>query len=223
MTETASSAPERMPPLSPGQYTDEQKKAAAEFLATRKVPPFGPFVTLLHSPELMTHAQKLGDYLRYRSAIGTTLSELAILITARVWSQDYEWHLHRPLAVKAGIREEIADAIRDGRRPEGMSEDEAAVYDFSIELHNNKSVSDAVYARTERRFGKQGVIDLAGINGYYAFLAMQMNAAGMRMPEGAERLPPLRVQRQPDGMRENCDMEPHGDPRVPAHMRNRAG
>jgi 4-carboxymuconolactone decarboxylase len=140
----------------------------------------------------MTNAQKLGEYLRYHSSIGKPLSELAVLITARAWSQDYEWFLHQPIAVKAGIRQEITDAIRDGCRPENMSEDETIVYDFSTELHENRSVSDTTYDRAKRRFGAQGVIDLIGTNGYYTFLAMQLNANRMPLPEGAERLPRLR-------------------------------
>ncbi len=92
----------------------------------------------------------MGDYLRYKSAIGTTLSELAILVTAREWTQDYEWYVHQPIAVKAGIRTAITDAIADGRRPVGMSDDEEIVHDFSTELHHNKRISDATFARAEK-------------------------------------------------------------------------
>ena len=130
----------------------------------------------------------MGDYLRYKSAIGTTLSELAILVTAREWTQDYEWHVHQPIAVKAGIRAAITEAIADGRRPTGMSDDEEIVYDFSTELHHNKRVSDATFARAEKRFGKQGVVDLTGINAYYTLLAMQLNTAGYEAPKEARRL-----------------------------------
>lgn len=179
----------RLPPPALGAYDDAQRKAADQFEALRKMPPFGPFALMLHSPELMLHAQRLGEYLRYRSAIGTTLSELAILVTARFWSQDYEWDLHQPIAVRAGIRPAVTDAIRDGVRPDAMSEDEAIVYDFSTELHRDRRVTDATYARAAARFGKQGLIDLAAINGYYALLAMQMNAAEMALPPGAQRLP----------------------------------
>ena len=143
---------------------------------------------MLHSPRLMLLAQAVGEYLRYHSGVGTTLSELAILVTAREWSQDYEWHVHAPIAAKAGIRQEIIDAIRDGRRPEGMSGDETIVYDFSVELHRNKRVSDATWARAEQRFGKAGVVDLVGINGYYTFLAMQLNASRYQPPKDAVRL-----------------------------------
>ena len=181
----------RLAPPAPGSYTPEQKKAAEAFFALRNEPPFGPFGLLLNSPELMTLVQKLGEYLRYRSSMGHALSELAVLITARETSQDYEWFLHQSIAVKAGIKREITEAIRDGKRPKNMSEDEALVYDFSIDLHRTKNVSDALYARALKRFGPQGVIDLIGTNGYYTLLAMQLNAHKMPLPAGAKGLPKL--------------------------------
>ncbi|HTD04520.1 carboxymuconolactone decarboxylase family protein, partial [Undibacterium sp.] len=163
--------------------------AAEEFLASRKVPVFGPFEPLMHSPQVMSQARAMGDYLRYHSAIGNTLSELAILVTAREWTQDYEWYVHYPIALKMGIKKEIADAIADGRRPAGMSADEEIVYDFSTELHKNKRVSDATFARADKRFGKNGVVDLTGINAYYTLLAMQLNMAQYPLPKGAKPLP----------------------------------
>ncbi|EIJ47495.1 hypothetical protein GWL_17360 [Herbaspirillum sp. GW103] len=181
-------AADRLPVIPPDQYTPEQKKAADEFLAARKVPVFGPFEPLMHSPQVMTEARSMGDYLRYKSAIGNTLSELVILITAREWTQDYEWYVHYPIAIKAGIKPEVAAAIADGRRPEGLSEDEQIVYDFSLELHRNKRVSDQTFARAEKRFGKKGVVDLTGINAYYTLLAMQMNVAQYQTPKDAKRL-----------------------------------
>jgi 4-carboxymuconolactone decarboxylase len=142
----------------------------------------------MHSPQVMSQARAMGDYLRYKSAIGTTLSELVILVTAREWTQDYEWHVHYPIALKAGIKASVADAIADGRRPEGMSDDEDIVYSFSIELHRNKRVSDATFARADKRFGKQGVVDLTAINAYYTLLAMQMNVAQYELPAGGKKL-----------------------------------
>lgn len=181
-------AQSRLPTIPPASYTPEQKQAAADFEAARKVPVFGPFEPLMYSPQVMNQARAMGDYLRYKSAIGTTLSELVILVTAREWTQDYEWYVHHPIALKAGIKPAIADAIADGRRPTGMSEDEETVYDFSIELHRYKRVSDTTYARAEKRFGKQGVVDLTGVNAYYTLLAMQLNMAQYEPPQGAKRL-----------------------------------
>ena len=181
-------AAERLPTIAPAQYTDEQKKAADDFLAARKVPVFGPFEPLMHSPQVMSQARAMGDYLRYNSAIGNTLSELAILVTAREWTQDYEWYVHQPIALKMGIKPDIAAAIADGRRPVGMSDDEEIVYDFSVELHRNKRVSDHTFERADKRFGKKGVVDLTGINAYYALLAMQLNVAQYPLPKDAKKL-----------------------------------
>jgi 4-carboxymuconolactone decarboxylase len=185
---TAVHAAERLPTIPPAQYSDEQKKAAEDFLAARKVPVFGPFEPLMHSPQVMNQARAMGDYLRYNSAIGNTLSELAILVTAREWTQDYEWYVHQPIALKMGIKPEVAAAIADGRRPAAMTEDEAIVYDFSVELHRNKRVSDVTFERAEKRFGKKGVVDLTGINAYYALLAMQLNVAQYQLPKDGKRL-----------------------------------
>ena len=188
-TAAAAQAADRLPTIPPVQYSEEQRKAAADFEAARKAPPFGPFVPLMHSPQVMTQARAMGDYLRYQSAIGNTLSELVILVTAREWTQDYEWYVHEPIAVKAGIGQEICDAIADGRRPTGMREDEEIVYDFASELLRNKRVSDRTFERADKRFGKKGVVDLTGIVGYYTFLAMQLNAAKYVPPTAAKLLP----------------------------------
>ncbi len=179
---------DRMPPIAPEKYDETQKKAAEDFLAARKQPVFGPFAVMMRSPELMSQARAMGDYLRYKSAIGNTLSELVILVTARESGQDYEWHVHAPIAVKQGIKQEIVDAIADGRRPSGMSEDEEICYNFSTELHRNKRVSDATYDRAVKRFGEKGAMDIVGINGYYTLLAMAMNTSRMPIPKNGQKL-----------------------------------
>jgi 4-carboxymuconolactone decarboxylase len=191
MISSVAMAQSRLPAIPPDQYNDQQKKAAEDFLAARKVPVFGPFEPLMYSPEVMSQARAMGDYLRYKSGVGNTLSELAILITAREWTQDYEWYVHAPIAAKAGIKPAIIEAIRDGRRPAGMSEDEEIVYDFSSELHKNKRVSDQTFARADKRFGKPALVDLVGINAYYTLLAMQLNVARYAMPKDGTPLPRL--------------------------------
>jgi 4-carboxymuconolactone decarboxylase len=154
---------DRMPEIPPEKMTPEQKKAAEEFAAERKTPVFGPFVPLLRSPEVMLRARAMGDYLRYKSVLPAALNEFAILITARHWTQEYEWAVHQPIAVKAGLKAEITQALAEGRRPQGMSADEEIIYEFSTELHQNRSVSDSTYSRALSRFGEQGLIDLIGV------------------------------------------------------------
>jgi len=177
-------AQERLPTIPPAQYDEAQKQAAAEFLAARKYAVQGPFEPMMYSPPVMTRARAMGDYLRYASGIGNTLSELAILVTARDWGQDYEWSTHAPIAAKAGIKPETIAAIREGRRPDGISRDEAIVYDFATELLHNKGVSDATFKAAESRWGKAAVVDLVGIVGYYSFNAMMLNTARYKPKDG---------------------------------------
>lgn len=179
----------RLPAIPPDRYDAAQRRAAEEFQTVRQRKVFGPFEALLYSPELMSRASAMGEYLRYHSGVGTTLSEFVILITARHWSQDYEWHVHAPVAAEVGIRPDIIEAVRDGRRPDGMSDDEAIVYDFTCELQQTKRVSDPTWGRAEQRFGKPGCVDLVGISGYYGFLAMQLNAARYPLPPDGAKLP----------------------------------
>jgi 4-carboxymuconolactone decarboxylase len=185
----AARAEERLPTIPPAQYSEEQKQAAAEFEAARKVPVFGPFEPMMYSPQVMSLARAMGDYLRYKSAIGNTLSELAILITAHEWAQDYEWSVHYPIALKAGIRKEVADDIAAGRRPATMSPDEETVFAFTSELLRNGQVSDATFERARSRFGSKGVVDMTGIVGYYTFLAMQLNVAQYQVATEDKKLP----------------------------------
>lgn len=185
-------ASDRLPTIPPERYSPEQRAAAADFETARKAKVFGPFEPLMHSPQVMTLARSMGDYLRFHSALGNTLSELVILVTAREWTQDFEWWYHCPIALKAGIAKETADAIADGRRPTGMSADEEMVYDYATELMKTRRVSDRTFAKVKARFGEKGVVDLTGIAGYYTFLAMQLNAAQYQLPtgeSGLKRLP----------------------------------
>ena len=183
---------DRLGPLAPEQMNEAQRAAARSIIDGPRGAVYGPFVPLLRSPELMECAQRMGEYLRYRSAIGTRLSELAILVTARQWDQQVEWAVHAPIARQAGIGAEVIHAIAHRTQPQNMLADEVLVYDFCIELHQRKRVSDETYADALALFGEQGVVDLMGINGYYTLLAMVMNAAQTAVPEMAgdvERLP----------------------------------
>jgi 4-carboxymuconolactone decarboxylase len=181
---------DRMPAIAADKLTDAQKKAAEAFAEGRGYAVRGPFVPLIRSPEVMLRAKAMGDYLRFKSTLGPRLNEMVILITAREWTQQYEWHAHHPIALKEGLRREIADAIADGHRPADMAEDEEIAYDMATEILRQKRVSDPTYRRALARFGEQGVIDLLGVVGYYNFLAIVMNATRTGMPEGVAE--PLR-------------------------------
>jgi len=173
---------DRLPPISFEQLSAAQKVSAQAVIDGPRGALYGPFVPLIRSPELMSAAQLMGEYLRYRSALGARLSELAILVTARQWDQQVEWAIHAPIAAHSGLTAALIDAIAAHRRPDAMADDETAVYDFCIELQRHKRVSDATYLRALALFGEHGVVDLAGINGYYTFLSMVMNAAQTPAP-----------------------------------------
>ena len=181
-------AQDRLPPIPADKQTPEQRKASEAFRANRKQDVFGPFVPLLRSPEVMLRAMALGDYLRYRTVFPSKLNELIILITARHFTQRYEWYVHYPIALKEGLKKEVADAIADGRRPAGMDADEELIHDFCIELLRHSSVSDPTYARAVKRFGEQGTIEMVGVVAYYTFQSMVLNTARTPVPAGA---PPL--------------------------------
>jgi 4-carboxymuconolactone decarboxylase len=181
---TNASAQNRMLPIPTDKMTEAQKKAAAEFEAARGTLS-GPWAVILRSPEMINRARSLSDYLRFNSSLPPRLSEFVILITAREWTQQYEWNAHHPLAVKGGLNPEIAKAVADGRRPEKMADDEAALYDFCIELNRHRSVSDATYARALAKFGEQGLVDAIGLSGWYTLVAMVLNTARTPLPADA--------------------------------------
>lgn len=176
----------RMPPIPEDQMTQTQKEAVASILSGPRKHLVGPFIPLLRSPEFMNRLQRTGEYLRFNSALEPRLSELAILITARHWSQNFEWYAHRPIAEKAGLKPAICDAIAEGRRPAEMASDEAVIYDFLDELIRTRGVSDATWSRALEQFEEKGVIDLIGIHGYYSLLAMILNATQAPLPEGVK-------------------------------------
>jgi 4-carboxymuconolactone decarboxylase len=179
-------AQDRMPQIPADKMTDAQRTAVAEFKAARSADISGPFVPLLRSPEVMNRARAMGDYLRYKSTLPPRLSEFVILMTARRWTQQYEWNAHQPLALKGGLNPDIVKAIAEGRRPERMAEDEDVLYTLGDELHRNQSVSDATYARAVAKLGEQGVIDAIGITGYYTMLAMVLNTARTPLQDGTK-------------------------------------
>src|SRR5262245_6066062 len=175
---------ERLPQIADADLTEEQKEAAAAFRSGRGYAVHGPFAVMLRSPEVMLRAKAMGDYLRFRNVLPKRVSEMVILITAREWTQQYEWSYHYGFALEAGLAKPIVEAIAEGRRPDGMAEDEAAAYDFSIELHRTRRVSDKTYAGALQLFGEQGIIDLTGVSGYYSLLAMMMNVARTQPDHG---------------------------------------
>jgi len=161
--------------------------------ASRPGPLGGPFNVWLRSPGMGNIIQQLGAEIRFRSSLPSRLNEMAILITTRKWTSQYEWFAHHKVATEAGLDPAVAEAIAQGRRPAKMSGDEAIVHDFSRELHETQGVSDATYKAALDRFGERGVVDLIAVNGFYVLVSMCLNVDRTPLPEG-EKLPlkPLR-------------------------------
>ena len=175
---------DRLPPIPPERQTEAQKKAAAEFRVERMQDVFGPFVPLSRSPQLMIDAAKMGTYLRFGNTLPRALSEFAIILQARRWSQEYERYVHAADARTAGLPDDVIQAVAEGRRPEKMSDEQDIVYEFGRELNDNHGVTDRTYARAVNRFGEQGVMDLVGVNGFYSLISMALNVGRTPLPPG---------------------------------------
>ena len=168
---------ERLPLPSLEAMTEAQRAAANDLIAGPRKGVKGPFIPLLRSPELMTRLQKVGEYLRFQSSLAPRISEFSTLCVARAWSQQFEWVVHVPLALKAGTSKETIDAIREGRRPASMSLAEAVVYDFIAELLTTKGIAQATYDAVMSELGDQGLIDMVGVVGYFTSMCMVINVA----------------------------------------------
>ena len=174
---------DRMPPLTDAQMNDAQKKAAAELIAGPRKGVFGPFIPLMRSPELMDRMQRVGEYLRFGSTVPAKLNEFAMCIVARHVTNHFEWAIHYPNAVKAGVAKETLDAIGAGRQPLSMAPDEAQVHGFVTELLRTNGVSDATYGAVLKAHGEQGLIDLTGLVGYFIAICLVMNVAHTPAPK----------------------------------------
>jgi 4-carboxymuconolactone decarboxylase len=183
----AAGAQDRLPPIPADKMTEAQQKAAAEYKDLRKADLTGPpWSVLLRVPDWVVPALEMRLHVQQRPVLGNKLTEFAILIAAREWTNNYEWNAHSPAASRAGLSAEVISAIAAARRPDHMAEDEEIVYDFCAELLRNRSVSDATYARTLAKFGEAGVVELANLEGYYMYLSVVMNTARSPLPAGAK-------------------------------------
>lgn len=167
----------RLPPLAEHEMNAAQKTAAAELAAGPRKGVKGPFIALLRSPELMARLQKVGEFLRFQSSLSARASEFATLIVARDWTQQFEWAVHVPLALKAGTSQAAIDALREGRRPRGLDDEEQTVYDFTTELIHKRGVSAATYREAVDRLGEAGVVELTSLVGYFVLVSMVLNVA----------------------------------------------
>lgn len=171
------STAERMPLMAPTAMSPAQRTAADALIAGPRKAVFGPFVPLLRSPELMSRIGKVGEYLRFESLLEARIRELVICRVARQVSNQFEWLMHAPLALQAGVLQSTLDAIAAGRQPRGMAADEAVALDFTSELLQQHGSSDATYAEAVTSFGEQGVVELTSLVGYFVMVCWVMNVA----------------------------------------------
>ncbi len=184
---------DRMPPIPREQMDEAQRAAADELIAGPRKGVKGPFIPLMRSPQLMARLQKVGEYLRFESAMPRRLNEFVTLVVSRAWTQQFEWFTHVPLALQAGTSQETVEALREGRRPADMSREEEIVFDFTTELLHHRGVSDGTYRVCVEALGERGVVDLVALVGYFATVSMVLNVAHTP-PEpnpGLDPLPPL--------------------------------
>jgi len=176
----------RFAPLKAEELTPPQKTVADALAAPPRNGNFNnpPFRAYIRSPELAQRLTVLADYLRWNTSLPPRLSELAILITAREWTAQYEWYAHFPLALKGGLDPDVAAAIAAGRRPEGMKDDEAALYDLATSLYRDRKVSDPVYKAAFDKFGERGIMDIIGIIGFYDITSMTLITMQAGVPDG---------------------------------------
>jgi 4-carboxymuconolactone decarboxylase len=176
----------RFPPIPPDRLTAEQRRIADEIMLGRKSLD-GPFNAMLGRPGVADPFQKIGAYLRFASPLPAKLKELAIIVVARYWSAEYEWYVHRRLALEAGLPREAADLIEDGVRPD-LAGEEAAFFDFVVSLLTTGFVDDSLFLTIKSRFGEDGVSELIAIVGYYSSVSFFLNSDMTPLPEGAQKM-----------------------------------
>ncbi|CAE6701722.1 hypothetical protein R70006_00765 [Paraburkholderia domus] len=181
---------QRISPIDPDRLDPEQRAVYDSIASGPRKGVRGPLAVWLHRPQLADRAQALGRYCRYDSSIAPRLSELAILLMGRHWLAEYEWAAHKPFALEAGLSLEVIDTIRDGREPTFAQQDEALVYAFMKQLHENRAISDQLYSDLARAIGQNGLVDLVGIAGYYTLISMTIKVFEVPPPAGvAPELP----------------------------------
>jgi 4-carboxymuconolactone decarboxylase len=170
----------RLTELDQSQMDDAQREVLNEILSGPRGNLDGPFLAWIHSPALANHAQRLGAFCRYHTKLELRLSELAILVTAAWWQSQAEWQIHEPIARKAGLSDDVINAVREQKAPVFHSRDESIVYRVGEELYRTRRVGEALYDEAVSAFGEAAVVELIGIFGYYALVAMTLNVFAVR-------------------------------------------
>ena len=176
--------PPRLPDLDLTTFSDEQRAIHAAIMAGPRGRVEGPLKVWMRSAGLADNAQRLGAFCRFGTSLEPRLSELAIMVTGRVWTAQFEWSVHKPIALKAGLSEAVLEAIRTRQTPPFEHDDERVVHDFAQALHVHRKVPDALYAKAIEVLGETRVVELVGILGYYTLISMTINAFNVPLEAG---------------------------------------
>lgn len=184
----------RIPLPTPDTMTDDQKRVYEKIVSGPRGRLVGPLRAALHSPELAERWQALGALLRFGTSLAPRVSELAIVVTARRWNSQIEWHIHAQAARAAGIADAVLDAIQARETPVFDNADDAVVYEFARQIQETGQVDPGLYAQAVARWDVVGVVELTAVIGYYTMVSMTLNAHEIPMPDDAP--PPLDTPRQ---------------------------
>lgn len=166
------------------EMTPEQRQVHDDIVNGPRGRLEAPHKPWMYSPVLADTGQKLGAFVRYNTTLGPRLSELAILITGRFWTAQYEWYAHKPFALEAGLSIDVINAIRDRQPPPFENEDEKVVYDFCMSVHRDHVAPEPIYKAAVDAIGERGVVDLIGLLGYYTLVSMTLNVFELPVPDG---------------------------------------
>ena len=183
---------DRFPGLTYEQLTPAQRPIADRALSGRGT--IGIFNITLRSPELSEAMRGIFGG-RIEPLLSNRQNELAILLTARFWTTQYEWAVHHRVAAQAGVTEDTISAIREGRRPTTLQPDEAAIYNFLTELLNTKQVSDGAFQALKEQLGEKRIVDLIALVGFYQTVSLMMNVD--RFPLSGNQKPELEAIAKP--------------------------
>lgn len=175
----------RLTALQPADMTADQQRVLTDILKGPRGNLDGPFLAWIHSPALADHAQRLGAFCRYGTALELHLTELAILTTASWWRAQAEWQIHEPIARGAGLSESVIEALRLQQTPAFTSADEHCVYEIGKSLYETRRVDAALYEHGVALFGEAALVELIGVYGYYSLVAMTLNVFEVRRDPNA--------------------------------------
>jgi 4-carboxymuconolactone decarboxylase len=172
----------RLPSIDVNALEPEQKAVFDSIAGGARGGVRGPFLALLHSPDLAGRIEQLGVYVRFQCAVPQRLRELAILVVARFWQADYEWHAHAPIAEKHGLPSQTIHSFGLGSAVTWPSVEDELVVRLCTSLLETRRVPDNIYAQAHALLGVRGMTDLVGLVGYYTLLALTLNAHEVDAP-----------------------------------------